>query len=224
MCISPPPTQAGRNGPSSAAAASVVQELLLLGIFGIKEAAVPAALLVPLLVATITVGLRFRKEYARVTAVATLESLMHADIAEYGPMTRTELKEAYDPYLDSGRITGISKDKLSFWAEPYGVVTQGVFSDGQRGTVCVMNASSEAEFKEAMGGPVGGWPKSARPAGTDYGSLAGKEAGGGGSEKDAREAAYYQGTAIEPRRREIHFQVGRTDGTEGEEKWEQVDV
>jgi len=206
-------------------AALVVQELLMLGIFGIKEAAVPAALLVPLLVATITVGLRFRKEYARVTAVATLGSLMHTDVAEYGPTTWTELKNAYDPYPDSGRTTELSKDKLSFWTEPYGVVTQGVFSDGQRGTVCVMNASSEAEFMEVMGGPVGGGPKSVRPAATDYGSLAGGEAGGGGSEKDAREEACYQGTAIEPPRREIHFQLGRTDGTEGgEEKWEQVDV
>jgi hypothetical protein len=203
----------------------VVQELLLLGIFGIKKAAVPAALLVPLLVATIAVGLRFRKEYARVTAVATLESLMHTDIAEYGPTTWTELKEAYDPYPDSGRTTEISKDKLSFWAEPYGVVTQGVFSDGQRGTVCVMNASSEEEFKGAMGSAEGG-PKSVRPAATDYGSLAGGEAsGGGGPEKDAREETYYQGTAIAPPRREIHFQARRTDGTEGgEEKWEQVDV
>jgi hypothetical protein len=206
-------------------AALVVQELLLLGIFGIKKAAVPAALLVPLLVATIAVGLRFRKEYARVTAVATLESLMHTDIAEYGPTTWTELKEAYDPYPDSGRTTEISKDKLSFWAEPYGVVTQGVFSDGQRGTVCVMNASSEEEFKGAMGSAEGG-PKSVRPAATDYGSLAGGEAsGGGGPEKDAREETYYQGTAIAPPRREIHFQARRTDGTEGgEEKWEQVDV
>lgn len=71
---------------------------------------------------------------------------------------------------------------------------------------------------------MGGGPKTTRPAGTDHGSLAGYEAGGGGSEKDAREEAYYQGTAIESPRREIHFQVGRTDGTEGEEKWEQVDV
>jgi hypothetical protein len=100
----------------------------------------------------------------------------------------------------------------------------GNFSDGQRGTVCVMNASSEEEFKEAMGSAEG-WPKSVRPAATDYGSLAGGEASGGGPGKDAREEAYYQGTAIPPPRREIHFQVGRTDGTErGEEKWEQVDV
>ena len=202
-----------------------MQELLLLGIFSIKEAVVPAALLVPLLVATITFGLRFRQEYARVTAVATLESLAHTDVAEWGPATWAALKEAYEPYPDTGRTTEISKDKLSFWVEPYGKVTQGVFSDGQRATVCVMNASLDEEFKETMEGTEGGEPITVRAATTDYGSMAGGETSAGGRGKDAREEAYYQGTAIEPPRREIQFQVGRFDGTEGgEEKWEHVDV
>lgn len=204
-------------------AALVVQELLLMGILGIKKAVLPAAFLLPLLVATIIVGLRFRKEYTKVTTVATLKSLLHTDVAEYGPTTWKDLKNSYDPYPDSGRTTEISKGKTSFWTEPYGVVTQGVFSEGQRGTVCLMNASSSEEFKEAMRGTRGTGPKSMCPMATDYGSLAGGEGSGGGRGKDAREEAYYQGTAIKPLR-EIHFQVGQTDGTKADQKWEQIDV
>ncbi len=208
--------------------ALVVQELLLLGIFGIKKAAVPAALMVPLLVATIGAGVHFRKDYARVTQVATLESLAHTDVAEYGPSTWASLKAAYAPYLDDGRKQEVSREKLGLWAEPYGVVTQGVFSDGQRPTVCVMNSTPEEEFHQERGeeertaaGPT---------TGTTYGSVDDEEAlhqvlpESGLTEAEERE---------QPERRTIiKLQVRQRNGAEGGEegdaagdtKWENLEV
>ncbi|GAB5037224.1 early-responsive to dehydration 4 [Nannochloropsis oceanica] len=204
-------------------AALVVQTLLLMGIFAMKKAVLPAAFLLPLLVAIITVGLRFRKEYTKVTTVATLENLMHTDLAEYGPTTWNNLKDSYDPYPDSGRTMELSKGKMTFLTEPYGVVTQGVFSEGQRGTVCLMNASSLDEFREAMRGIRGTGPQSACPSATDYGSLAVGQESGGGPGSDVRQEAYYQGQVNEPTR-EIQIQVGQTDGTIRDQNCERVDV
>ncbi|EWM27857.1 early-responsive to dehydration 4 [Nannochloropsis gaditana] len=154
-------------------AALLLQQVLLLGIFSIKRGFAQAALLLPLLVVTVTLGLYHHSMYTPVAAVATLESLASTDIAEYGPTSWTALKQAYSPYSDKGQTNDVSKARLYLWTEPYGVLTQGVFSEGQRVPVSAINTIPEEELSGTDSSEQG--LKRAQNASMDYGTLAGED-------------------------------------------------
>lgn len=212
----------------------VFMEIILIGILGLKKYALPAALLVPLLILTVAFGLHMRRAFARAAEVATLESLAQTDTAEHGPMTWEGLKKAYAPYRDDGEKKELSREKLWLLAEPYGVVTQGVFNDGQRAQVTVINATSDEEYKESSalgtvegGANVGGrrsyaLPKAGEAGAAYYGST---EGGGGGGACGKEECRKKQAKTFS----DVQIQVTRRNGAEGleeepEGKWEEVAV
>ena len=137
-------------------AALIFMQILLIGLMGLKRAATPSALLVPLLAATIAFAFDTHRAFHRVTEVATLESLAHTDLAEYGPMTRKALAKAYAPLPDTGEGTELSMPTLVTWTDPYGVVAQGMVTEGQRAAIEAMNAAGGEAIPskdEAVAGP-----------------------------------------------------------------------
>lgn len=105
-------------------------QLLLIGLTGLKRAPTPSALLLPLLLATVAFAFDAAKSFNRVAGVATLESLAHTDLAEYGPGTKEALAKAYSPLPDGGELgEELPMPTLVTWTDPYGVVAQGMVRD-----------------------------------------------------------------------------------------------
>lgn len=137
-------------------AALIFMQILLIGLMGVKRAATPSALLIPLLAATVAFAFDMHKSFCRVTEVATLESLAHTDLAEYGPTTREALAKAYAPLPDTGEGEELSMPTLVTWTDPYGVVAQGMVTEGQRAAIEAMNAAGGGPMPskdEAVAGP-----------------------------------------------------------------------
>lgn len=165
-------------------AALIFMQILLLGLMGLKRAATPSALLVPLLVATVAFAFDMARSFKRVSEVATLESLAHTDLAEYGPGTRGALAKAYAPLPDTGEGEELSMPTLVTWSDPYGVVAQGMVTEGQRAAIEAMNAAGGVPMPskdEAVAGPSVEEAKEARllplmgEGGRAYGSIGAEE-------------------------------------------------